>query len=134
MVVLQEFSDLLCVQDGFWQQRLALAIGLHGEPLGLLHQALNEQTKPLRRYFAVRMLLCMAGDFPEVPLLLHFCADACLCLDSFQRHGYCQSNVVSLMRHFHGLNSSSDKKSEEQPLLIVMCQHGIMPACQVIVL
>ena len=62
----QEYGDLLCVRDSRWQDRLTNAIGLKMQPSGLLFQALNEQTKPLRRYFTVRMLLRMADAFPEV--------------------------------------------------------------------
>ncbi len=106
-MVLQEYSELLCTQDKFWQERLTLAIGLQRESTGLLHMALNEQTKPLRRYFAVRMLLCMASEFPEVLLLLLLCADAGLCLDSSLKHGHCQSPV----RHVHCLNRTSARKT-----------------------
>ena len=67
-VMVQEYSELLCVRDKFWCDRLTMAIGLEREPTGLLFQALNDQTKPLRRYFAVRMLLCMASEYPEVSL------------------------------------------------------------------
>ena len=77
----QEYSELLCVRDKFWSERLTLAIGLDREPTGLLFQALNDQTKPLRRYFAVRMLLCMASEYPEARALHLLCATACLRLD-----------------------------------------------------
>ena len=77
----QEYSELLCVRDKFWTERLTLAIGLDREPTGLLYQALNDQTKPLRRYFAVRMLLCMASEYPEACALHLLSASACLCLD-----------------------------------------------------
>ncbi len=100
----QEYSELLCVRDTFWQERLTQAIGLDREPTGLLHQALNEQTKPLRRYFSVRMLLCMAHELPEAPLLLLLCADACSCLRSFPGHRRCYPNSMPDVRHVHGLS------------------------------
>jgi hypothetical protein len=53
-------------------ERLRVAIGLRMEPTGLLHMALSDQTKPLRRYFAVRMLLHMAHTHAEVQWLHGF--------------------------------------------------------------
>lgn len=85
----QEYSELLCVRDKFWTERLTLAIGLEREPTGLLYQALNDQTKPLRRYFAVRMLLCMASEHPEAHPYHILCADACLC--SWEHHAQAQA-------------------------------------------
>ena len=62
----QEYTALLNVRDSFWQERLTGAIGLDREPSGLLFLALSEPTKPLRRFFAVRMLMCMAKTHSEV--------------------------------------------------------------------
>lgn len=57
---------LLCPGDSMFVERLRLAIGLRMETTGLLYMALSDQTKPLRRYFAVRMLLHMAHTHAEV--------------------------------------------------------------------
>lgn len=74
----QEYTALLNVRDSFWQERLTGAIGLDREPSGLLFLALSEPTKPLRRFFAVRMLMCMAKTHSEVS------KPACAALHSWQ--------------------------------------------------
>ena len=75
-VMAQEYTHLLCMRDRFQNERLTMSIGLERESTGLLYLAQSDQTKPLRRYFAVRMLLCISNVHSEVSFLHH----SCLCL------------------------------------------------------
>ena len=78
----QEYTALLNVRDSFWQERLTGAIGLDREPSGLLFLALSEPTKPLRRFFAVRMLMCMAKTHSEVSRPAYFALHICRVIQS----------------------------------------------------